>query len=75
MPLARFGVLGLAAVALVHEIAEVVVILNGLRAPEPATRRKGCNRTLIPTERSQTATLEKSERGPIIPIAAVSDRT
>ena len=26
------GVLGLAAVVLVHEIAEVVVILNGLRA-------------------------------------------
>ena len=31
-PLALFGVLGLAAVVLVHEIAEVVVILNGLRA-------------------------------------------
>ena len=32
LPLALFGVLGLAAVVLVHEIAEVVVILNGLRA-------------------------------------------
>ncbi len=31
-PLALFGVLGLAAVVLVHEIAEVIVILNGLRA-------------------------------------------
>ena len=31
-PLALFGVLGLAAVVLVHEIAEVVVIANGLRA-------------------------------------------
>ncbi|WP_229738441.1 heavy metal translocating P-type ATPase [Isoptericola cucumis] len=31
-PLALFGVLGLAGVVLVHEIAEVVVILNGLRA-------------------------------------------
>jgi len=31
-PLALFGVLGLAAVVLVHEIAEVVVIGNGLRA-------------------------------------------
>ena len=26
------GVLGLAAVVLVHEVAEVIVILNGLRA-------------------------------------------
>lgn len=32
LPLALFGVLGLAAVVLVHELAEVVVILNGLRA-------------------------------------------
>jgi len=31
-PLALFGVLGLAGVVLVHEIAEVVVIANGLRA-------------------------------------------
>jgi cation-transporting ATPase G len=32
MPLALFGVLGLAAVVLVHEIAEVIVIANGVRA-------------------------------------------
>lgn len=32
LPLALFGVLGLAGVVLVHEIAEVVVILNGIRA-------------------------------------------
>ena len=32
LPLALFGILGLAAVVLVHEIAEVFVILNGLRA-------------------------------------------
>src|SRR5699024_8488361 len=31
-PLAFCGVLGLAAVVLVHEVAEVVVILNGIRA-------------------------------------------
>lgn len=31
-PLALFGILGLAGVVLVHEVAEVVVILNGLRA-------------------------------------------
>ncbi|RLP77084.1 cation-translocating P-type ATPase [Mycetocola tolaasinivorans] len=32
VPLALGGVLGLAAVVLVHEVAEVLVILNGLRA-------------------------------------------
>jgi cation-transporting ATPase G len=32
VPLALFGVLGLAAVVLVHEVAEVVVIANGVRA-------------------------------------------
>ncbi|WP_375000143.1 heavy metal translocating P-type ATPase [Aeromicrobium sp. CTD01-1L150] len=32
LPLALFGVLGLAAVVLVHEIAEVIVIGNGIRA-------------------------------------------
>jgi cation-transporting P-type ATPase G len=31
-PLALFGALGLAAVVLVHETAEVIVIINGLRA-------------------------------------------
>ena len=39
LPLALFGVLGLAAVVLVHEIAEVVVILNGLRAARTRTPR------------------------------------
>jgi len=48
-PLALFGVLGLAAVVLVHEVAEVIVIANGLRAgrmprqlttlPEPTTAK------------------------------------
>lgn len=32
IPLALFGVLGLAAVVLVHEVAEVFVIANGVRA-------------------------------------------
>ena len=32
LPLALTGVLGLAAVVFIHEVAEVVVILNGLRA-------------------------------------------
>ena len=31
-PLALFGILGLAGVVLVHEIAEVIVVLNGVRA-------------------------------------------
>ena len=35
MPLALFGVLGLAAVVLVHELAEVLVIANGVRAGKP----------------------------------------
>ena len=41
LPLALFGVLGLAAVVLVHEIAEVVVILNGLRAARTHTPQIG----------------------------------
>ncbi len=32
IPLAAFGVLGLAAVVLIHELAEIVVISNGVRA-------------------------------------------
>lgn len=46
LPLALLGVLGLAGVVLVHEIAEVVVILNGVRAarrrrPAPAVVEVG----------------------------------
>jgi cation-transporting ATPase G len=37
LPLALFGVLGLAEVVLVHELAEVVVIANGLRAARVRT--------------------------------------
>src|SRR5699024_352100 len=39
LPLAIAGVLGLAAVVLVHELAEVVVILNGLRAARTRASR------------------------------------
>ncbi|GAA3717479.1 cation-translocating P-type ATPase [Microlunatus aurantiacus] len=43
MPLALLGVLGLAAVVLVHEVAEIIVIANGVRAgrarPLPADPR------------------------------------
>lgn len=38
VPLAAFGVLGLAAVVAIHEVAEVVVIANGLRAGRVAAR-------------------------------------
>ncbi len=51
VPLAAFGVLGLATVVLVHEVAEVFVIANGVRAgrlralpgtpePEPVSLRQ-----------------------------------
>lgn len=39
-PLALFGVLGLAGVVLVHEVAEVVVILNGVRAARSSSSRR-----------------------------------
>ena len=39
LPLALFGVLGLATVVLIPESAEVVVILNGLRAARTRTPR------------------------------------
>ena len=39
MPLALWGVLGLAAVVLVHELAEVVVVANGVRAGRGGPRR------------------------------------
>lgn len=37
VPLAAFGVLGLAMVVLIHETAEVVVIANAIRAARPVT--------------------------------------
>lgn len=43
-PLALFGVLGLAAVVLVHEVAEVIVIANGVRA---ARIRRNHKQTII----------------------------
>ncbi|MEV8025923.1 cation-translocating P-type ATPase [Microbacterium sp. NPDC080220] len=48
-PLALFGVLGLAGVVLVHEIAEVVVILNGVSAARrPAAARLKAARSQQP---------------------------
>lgn len=50
-PLALFGVLGLAAVVLVHEIAEVIVIGNGIRAARskrPALLSKSSDAAVAP---------------------------
>ncbi|WP_425454450.1 heavy metal translocating P-type ATPase [Mycetocola lacteus] len=41
VPLALWGVLGLAGVVLVHEVAEVIVILNGVRAARIPRRMVG----------------------------------
>lgn len=47
-PLALFGVLGLAGVVLVHEVAEVVVILNGVRAARrPASMRLSAAKPVV----------------------------
>jgi len=47
-PLALFGVLGLAGVVLIHELAEVLIILNGIRAARrpTATRNNTARNTL-----------------------------
>ena len=47
VPLALFGVLGLAAVVLVHEVAEVIVILNGLRASRRRRRASGSDAAAV----------------------------
>lgn len=52
IPLALFGILGLAAVVLVHELAEIVVIGNGVRAGR--TRRAN---SLDPARTSSSSTL------------------
>ena len=59
-PLALFGVLGLAGVVLVHEAAEVIVILNGVRAARrPAPLRQLKNGTA--TNQSADAGRDRSE--------------
>lgn len=47
-PLALLGLLGLAGVVLVHEIAEVVVILNGVRAARRGAIRGGATSAQSP---------------------------
>ncbi|SDR92724.1 Cd2+/Zn2+-exporting ATPase [Paraoerskovia marina] len=51
IPLALFGVLGLAAVVLVHEVAEVFVIANGVRAGRGANR--GVQQTEVVEDRNR----------------------
>ncbi|MPY80297.1 MAG: cadmium-translocating P-type ATPase [Actinophytocola sp.] len=51
MPLALFGVLGLAAVVLVHELAEVIVIANGVRAGRTTSLPAAESRGLVPPAR------------------------
>lgn len=46
LPLAITGVLGLAVVVLVHEVAEVIVIANGLRAARTVTGKQATAGTL-----------------------------
>ncbi|WP_163376038.1 cation-translocating P-type ATPase [Dietzia sp. Alg238-R159] len=57
VPLAVTGVLGLAAVVLVHEIAEVIVILNGLRAAR------------IPSAPAETARVREARTPQFAPLA------
>ncbi|MHA7176952.1 heavy metal translocating P-type ATPase [Arthrobacter sp. Sr24] len=54
-PLALTGTLGLAAVVLIHEVAEVIVILNGLRAARTKTHQTP--RPEIRTTNPQASTL------------------
>ena len=53
IPLATLGVLGLAAVVATHELAEIVVIANGVRAGRRGTKAQ--IPPPHPTGRSQTA--------------------
>jgi cation-transporting ATPase G len=56
MPLALFGVLGLAAVVLVHEVAEIVVIANGVRAGRTRPLPQATTGTAAVLERPTLAT-------------------
>ncbi|WP_068163260.1 heavy metal translocating P-type ATPase [Rhodococcus phenolicus] len=56
MPLALFGVLGLAAVVLVHEVAEIVVIANGVRAGRTRAPIAATPATLVPVAAADART-------------------
>lgn len=53
-PLAMSGVLGLAAIVLIHEAAEVIVILNGLRAGRTVSAQHVPRTTPGPLPRTRT---------------------
>lgn len=53
IPLALFGVLGLAAVVLVHEVAEILIIANGVRAGR--THRDTAHPTAQPAQTLEPA--------------------
>jgi hypothetical protein len=62
-PLALFGILGLAGVVLVHEIAEVVVILNGVRAARRPLRYGNSPRCPLASPNPPTPDHRPSPRG------------
>jgi cation-transporting ATPase G len=49
IPVAAFGVLGLGAVVAIHELAEILVIANGLRARRRLHRHSAATAATIPT--------------------------
>ena len=49
IPLAAFGVLRLGTVIVTHELAEVLVIANGVRAGRPQAYRRPLAHALAPT--------------------------
>ena len=55
IPLALFGILGLAAVVAVHELAEIVVIANGVRAGRTTPLAPAPGRPAAPLPRAATA--------------------
>ncbi|HEV2752776.1 MAG TPA: cadmium-transporting ATPase, partial [Solirubrobacteraceae bacterium] len=55
IPLAATGVLGLAAVVAIHELAEVVVIANGVRAGRRVAFREHPPLTVAPPARGVAA--------------------
>ncbi len=62
IPLAAFGVLGLAAVVVTHELAEVVVIANGVRAGRRRSDDARDENALLRS--SQVATTSPARRNP-----------
>ncbi|GIF97648.1 putative cation-transporting ATPase G [Catellatospora citrea] len=62
IPLAAFGVLGLATVVFVHELAEVIVIGNAVRAAKPTTLPPGGMGTVSPATPGTTTLTVTAKR-------------